>query len=204
MCCLFWQILKLCRHVCWHVLGLGGKVRGGRCHSPDTGSSVTVIVLPCCSTAHSFESEITHSSRLSAELASSRFGAEPPPRHAQFLLCASELCAQEMIHESAPKAPNRENLTIRCAAGAPPHVEAGTRRTYFISNLEEPRLIFAIAGVRNDCARHVDDVIQYDVMNRFLNGRVTWLSLALDFPPAKESRTIRLLPRNNLWSSTWE
>ena len=99
---------------------------------------------------------------------------------------------------------DRENLTIRCAAGAPPHVEAGTRRTYFISNLEEPRLIFAIAGVSSDCARRFDDVTQSDVRNQFLNGRVTWLSLALDFSQTEESRTIRLLPRNNQWSSTWE
>ena len=108
-----------------------------------------------------------------------------------------------MIHESALKAPNRENLTIWCAAGAQPHVEAGTRRTYFTSDLEELCLTFAIARARNDCARHFDDD-QYGVTSRFLNGRVTWLSLALDFPPTEENRTTRLLPRNNLWSSTWE
>ena len=64
----------------------------------------------------------------------------------------------EMIYESAPKAPNRENLTIRCAAGAPPHVPAGTRRTHFTSKLEEYRSSVTIPLAWNVCARHFCDV----------------------------------------------
>ena len=79
--------------------------------------------------------------------------------------------------KSAPKAPNRENRAIRCAAGAPPHVESDIRRAHFASNLEELRLIFVITGARNVRAGHVDDATCCDVMNRFLNGRAMWLSL---------------------------
>ena len=63
-----------------------------------------------------------------------------------------------MIHELAPKATNRENLTIQCAAGAPPDVPAGTRRTHFTSNLEEYCLLFAILLARNVSAWHFRDV----------------------------------------------
>ena len=101
--------------------------------------------------------------------------------------------------KSAPKAPNRENGAIRCTAGTPPHVEAGTRRAYFTSNLEEPCLIFAITGARSVRARHVDDVTCCDVTSRFLNNRATWLSLVIDLAPKKENRTIRYSPRNRLW-----
>ena len=107
-----------------------------------------------------------------------------------------------MINELAPNAPNRENRPIWCAAGTPPHVPAGTRRTHFILKLEESRSSIAIILARNVCAWHFRDVARCDVTNRFLNGCAAWLSLAIDFPPKTENRTICYSPRNRLWRST--
>ena len=109
-----------------------------------------------------------------------------------------------MIHKLAPKASNRENLTIQCAAGAPPHVPVGTRSTHFTSKLEEYRSSVAIPLAWNVCARHFRDVTQSNVTCLFLNGRVAWISLAIDLPPTKENRTIRHSSRNRQRRTTWE
>ena len=66
-----------------------------------------------------------------------------------------------------------------CAAGAPPHVDTGTRHTHFTSNLEEPRSSIAIILARNVCARHFGDVTRCDVPSRFLNGRATWCPISV-------------------------
>ena len=109
-----------------------------------------------------------------------------------------------MIQELVPKAPNRENRTIRCVTGAPPHVPAGTRRTHFTSKLEEYRSSVAIPLAWNVCARHFRDITRCDVTCLFLNGRAVWLSMAIDLPPTKENRVIRHSSRNRLRRTTRE
>ena len=61
-------------------------------------------------------------------------------------------------HEILRQRREFENPAIWFAAGAPPHVAAGTRHTSFTSNLEEPRSSIAIIGASNICARHFGDV----------------------------------------------
>ena len=91
----------------------------------------------------------------------------------------------------APKVQIVAIVQFLCATGAPPHVAAGTWRTHFTSNLEEPCSSVAIILAKNVCARYFRDATRCHVTSQFLNGRATWLSLALDFPPTKENRMIR-------------